>query len=1039
MSRLRRLAFPLHLAVVRVRRRGGRLALVALGLAAAAGVVATVLGWSLVAQDEGTEKQIAALPGSVRAIRAASFGVLGQSTGYVLLDRQARGAVTPLLGRQPVATVLYRESTIAGSFIALGGVDGLARYVTLRSGRLPGACRPSRCEVLQLRGRELPPSKPGLRLVRVGFGDIGSTTLFGDAIAPAQNALYQAALSEQYRRASRYHEPPIPPFYLAEGVTGLATSPVLKSTYRTFAWVSPIQPGDVHPWSGDQLVADVERARSTLQASSYTFDLRAPSDEIASAVDHSRVAGRRLLLLGGEAAALLLAFAALAAARLRPEAEATERRLVWLGAPRLQTAAVVTVEAAVVTLVAAAIGWAIGAAIVALIARARGEAAGAVLAHSVVGFDGLAVGAVLALAATVVVVAALLLRPLRFSGRALSPLDVAAVAAVAIVVVALARGAADPAALAEERGTGVLLLLLPALVAFAAGIAAARLLGPSLRLLERVTPAGWLSLRLAVLALARRPGYAAAAVAFLTVSGGLAFFCATYRTTLVESQSEQASFAVPADYVLREDLRRLIAVRGVATPQALHVLGPGARSYPVTRQSSSIGGSITVTGITVLGVEPDLIPTLDGWRDDFSDKSQDELARLISVGDAAFVGAQLPPRADTVSLRVRTRGSPYRLTVVVEGPNGAFDGVRLGSVKPGSQTLAATLPRPLRGGRVVALSFDQPPRQFERGANAGTSAESVTLLGPLAAGGEVVSDYADWRSVAGARVLTRTKRGVRLALTLNEAANTYFRPRQATDGLSLPVVASPHLAALGGNGGKLLLTIAGESVPVRVVAVADHFPGTKDDLDFAVTSRSALVTALNTARPGVGTTTEVWVQAPPSAEARVGERLRRPPFHTLLVDSRSAHENALTGDPIARASLAMLVVAAAFALGLAVIGVLIGAIAEVRDERGELHELETLGLGPARLRRQTALRSGLALGFGLLGAIVTGLVLSTLVVGVVDVTANASPPVPPLELVVDWPLLVLATLLAVVASLVAVALVATRAFRGPETGRYAEA
>jgi hypothetical protein len=1035
MSRLRRLAFPTYLAAVRLRRRGGRLALVALGLAATSAVLATVQGWSVIAQDEGTARKVAAIPESFRAVRAASFGVLGQSEGYGRLDRLARRAVTPLLGRDPVATVLYRESTIAGSFIGLGAVDGLGRYVTLRSGRLPRACRPERCEVLQLRGQEIPPNARGLRLVRVGYADIRSSTLFGDAIAPAKNALYEATLSEQYLRASRYHEPPIPPFYLAEGVAGLTRSPVLRTTYRTFSWVSPLRPGDVHPWSASTLIADLERARSTLQARSFTFDLRAPVDEMAVAVEQSRVAGRRLLLLGGQAAALLLAFAALAAARLRREAEAASRRLVWLGAPRWQTVGVVAVEAASVALVAAAIGWALGTAFVALLARSHGEPIRPVLTHSVLGGGGLALAAALGAAAAAVLVAALVLRPLRLSGRSLSALDVAAVAAVAVVALAVARGAADSETLAERQGTGAMLLLLPALVAFAAGVAAARLLGPVLRVLERLVPARFLSARLAVLALARRPGYAAAAVAFLTISGGLAFFSATYRTTLVRSQEEQANFAVPTDFVLREDLRRLIPVRNVATPQALSVLGPEVRAYRVTRQSTSIGGAITVTGITVLGVEPEVIPTLVGWRQDFAAVRPGELTRRISVGNVSLVGSPLPPSASTISLRVRTRGSPFGMTAVVELRDGSFDAVVLGRTDPGVQTLRATLPKPLRGGRVVALSFDPPPRQFERGANAGRSAESVAVLGPLRAGNAVVSDYSGWRGVAGARLLGHA----RLALTLNEAASTYFRPRQPTDSRVLPVIASPHLAALAGQGGRLLLTVAGESVPVRVAAVADHFPGTDDGHDFAVMDHDSLVTALNTARPGAGATTEVWLQAasPPAAE-RAAERLRRPPFHTLLVDSRRAREAALTADPIARAALAMLVVSAAAALALALIAVLIGAVAELRDERGELHDLETQGVGPGRLRRQAALRTAFAFAFGLCGALVTGLLLSTLVVGVVDLTANATAPVPPLELVVDWRLVTGVIFVAVCSSLAVVVLVGARAFRRREAGRYAE-
>ena len=54
---------------------------------------------------------------------------------------------------RPTPLVLFRESTIAGTYFGLGGVDGLADWVTLRSGRLPRTVRAG-----ALRGR--PAARP---------------------------------------------------------------------------------------------------------------------------------------------------------------------------------------------------------------------------------------------------------------------------------------------------------------------------------------------------------------------------------------------------------------------------------------------------------------------------------------------------------------------------------------------------------------------------------------------------------------------------------------------------------------------------------------------------------------------------------------------------------------------------------------------------------------------------------------------------------------------------------------------------------------
>ena len=77
---------------------------------------------------------------------------------------------------------------------------------------------------------------------------------------------------------------------------------------------------------------------------------------------------------------------------------------------------------------------------------------------------------VIATVATVVLVLALSIGGLRLGGLSLSPLDVAALGAALAVVVALARGSADASELVASRGTGLVLLLIPALVAFVAGI-----------------------------------------------------------------------------------------------------------------------------------------------------------------------------------------------------------------------------------------------------------------------------------------------------------------------------------------------------------------------------------------------------------------------------------------------------------------------------------------------------------------------------------------------------------------------------------------
>ena len=84
---------------------------------------------------------------------------------------------------------------------------------------------------------------------------------------------------------------------------------------------------------------------------------------------------------------------------------------------------------------------------------------------------------------------------------------------------------------------------------------------------------------------------------------------------------------------------------------------------------------------------------------------------------------------------------------------------------------------------------------------------------------------------------------------------------------------------------------------------------------------------------------------------------------------------------------------------------MLAVVNDLRDERGELLDLEIQGATPAALRRHLRLRAGLVSAAGLGGGIVLGAVLSVLVVDLVALTANAARPQPPLRLYVDWQVL----------------------------------
>ena len=66
----------------------------------------------------------------------------------------------------------------------------------------------------------------------------------------------------------------------------------------------------------------------------------------------------------------------------------------------------------------------------------------------------------------------------------------------------------------------------------------------------------------------------------------------------------------------------------------------------------------------------------------------------------------------------------------------------------------------------------------------------------------------------------------------------------------------------------------------------------------------------------------------------------------------------------------------------------------------------------------------------------TAVVLSVLVVGFVELTANAGVPNPPLVLTVDWPMILVAALVATLLAAALVGVLTARAFRRAAPERY---
>jgi hypothetical protein len=966
---LRRLLFPFRLARSRLGSGGERLLLVAVGIVAGSAALAAVLSGRLVMQDRSLAQATARLAPADRSLEVAWFGSFGGN--WRALDRQ----VTAALGRESVRAMLYRESQIDGRLVQLRAANDLARFVRLRSGRLPRICVPSHCEVLRLEGKGPVPSKSTLRLIQVGTATLLPTAPFAPWIQPVQ--------SEQVARAVRYHTPQPSPVLLADGVEGLSRTSELASFFRSYAWFVPVQPGDVHPWSVGAYAHSIERLRSELGARSDAFQVTGPTDALTAEVASSRVAASRLLLLGGETGALLLAFTVLAAAALRRDVAEARRRLLWSGARRWQVELHTFAETGAVALAGTIVGWCVGGGIAALVASSAGSPAWQVVAHSLLTGAGIAAAAGTAAAAALLLFLTVRAAPADVGRFAITPLDVAALAAVALVVFGYLHGSIDTDTLASGKGDRFVLLL-PALVTFAAAVAAVRLLLPGLRALGRIGRRGPLPLRLAAVSLARNPGQATVVATFLVASLGLALFAVAYRATLLQGQHDEAYYAVPAPYVATEDFSQLIPV--------LH----GWHGGPATQVVRLSGNVTAATGFTFLGI-PD---------------------PRLALHPSAFRSLRLPP-GRVLALPASTHGDDVAVRAWFRSPLGDFQSVTLGHTD-GARHVLLHGRIPFARATLSSLELDVI-NSGRLTANAGTGLQP-TARGQLRLGTPSV----DRTPVRGAFAGWVGSGGVtgKLAYSLTPDHISSFRPRQPSDGQALPVLATPPVAATATSKQLVALTIEGDLVPARVVGVIPRYRSIVGEA--VVADRQTAQTFLNSRSPGLGTTDELWANTLPT-----------PKPTEVTVVSRADALAALRADPLARGALATLAATAALALALALVGLVLGVAGDRRDERGELFDLEAQGAPPSTLRLHLRLRALLVAAFGLAGGIATGAILSRLVLSLVSVTASASKPEPPLRLVLDLP--VLATAIGAYALLAVVLVGLATRLGGRSLERSAEA
>jgi hypothetical protein len=985
---MRLLAPAVGFALRRLRARPLQVGGLILALAAAAGLI----GWSSVetslAQETSVQLRLAERPPGARSFRVVAFTQAGAPDSRPTIERAFSGLrdVTAPARSVRVWHSIDPDDAAGIRLVTIGERDDLV----LDAGRRPRGCRGRVCEVVVLTGTgrlgdRVPLRRSAVALVvgrgRLRAGILPSTTELGS------RALY------------------------VRSVGGLLAA-VLRNDGSTVATSAPLRPERVHAADLPRLRERLRRTIARLQRGDPLVRAGAPLSVLDDLDRRGTVARRRVLLVAGEGAALIVAFAAFAAVTRRRDRDRAEEQLATFGASRAQ----VTVARAAEVVLPAAAGTLLALGGLVLVSRAEGVALSPETVATIVGVAG---------AATVVLLAAGAPRRARLGVGAL---ELAAVSALALVAwQAAATGALDPNRVAA-RGAGPLLVLVPALAFFAAGVLLLRLLPPLLRGAERLGRRAPVAARLALLGAARSPAQAAATTTFLAVALGASLFSLGYRATLQQQAGDQARFAagVPWRVVAPPGTDVTPLTRFAAPTPALRLDGDVLQAYPR-------GGHVPVR---VLALPARRLPNVLGWRGDFAHASRGELATRLRPQPVRLHGPPLARGARALRAWARVRAGEPRIVVahfLLRGQR--FAHLVLGIASRRWRLLRAPV-GDLGGGELVGVefvstsgspTFQYDPRGYlELGPLEERAGGMWTPLPPLGSWKEAQSAdgatgvLAPWRFAHGP-----VHRGIRF--DFNGTLRALIHPKlglpAAPSGFEVGEVralAGPPAAAQAVDG-TVALDVAGRQLAVRIVGRARLFPTVLErPSQFLVLDYDTLFAALNGDRPGTALPNEAWFFT------------RRPADAT--VDAR-ALERRLRADPLAAGTESVLGLAGVLAAALALVGLVLAARAALADDRLVLGEYEALGVRPRSLRRSAQLRlvavSALGIGAGLLGAWATVRVVGALVA----VAGTARRPLPPIVAVIPWPTAAVVLAAVGATALGAAAILTARALRGPAARR----
>lgn len=594
-------------------------------------------------------------------------------------------------------------------------------------------------------------------------------------------------------------------------------------------------------------------------------------------------------------------------------------------------------------------------------------------------------------------------------------------------------------------GVDPLLVVAPAIGLLTGAVLALRIVPLLARLSEWLATSGRSTVSaLASWQVARRPVRYARSALLLMMAIGIGFFAASYSTTWIDTQRDQAAYAVGADIVARPDRATGSSLEDLVLESAHTSIEGISVSMPVIDLLGQLGDTGGLGQFFVLDAsKADRVVTI---REDLAPDFAHMMSTLVE-GRPKMGGIDLPGAPVAVAVDIDTVeelpepedlplgveaiiGFRGQARLVLQDGNGRLHRVIVGDlpVNEGRRRLRIDLTEDLRGAtahpvyplRVVNIEIrSQVPSDYPRAVDLRIDGFTLTFDDGSSEFIPMTAEAWDLQvsQVVGANLAPSIRPGPQtdegsLPLLLEtgigfETPPAYFsiRPRGTELPEVFPVVVSESFAEAGlaEVGEEIRLApLRIENDDVRIAGEIVSFPTSRQDLGPVVIVDLPTYQMMGY-EPGHGLAPvdEYWMAVEDDGEDVIAD-LQAPPIRTFQIASTRRLVDRLVSDPVALGTIGALTVGFVAAAVFAAVGFAVSATVSARERLIEFALLRALGLSPRQLGWWLALEQGvlviISLGLGTL----IGMLLTALLLPLVTLTQGGKPAVPDVIVMYPW-------------------------------------